>query len=252
MPGWIEPKTPWEATPLWRPRPGRERVIDRQVDKYAAASTMQPGRTEQSLQNPVLGGLVERGAGALDDPDGRGSDPPRRIDDRVQDHAALNARLPQELGVDRGRGRKQFRALLHERFRIHLTPADHDTVGAPSLDATTGIILGIEPLLQVHRWNVSRNLRRHGDGLKPFERVGELHRRRIKGLLLLLGCEEDDRCVHADAGVARSGVEGCVHHASDHRGMDYERRQTDAEPSLAAGLYPELEERENHGSTSGA
>src|SRR2546425_5365402 len=84
MPGWIEPKTPWEATPLWRPRPGRERVIDRQVDKYADASTMQPGRTEQSLQDPVLGGLVERGAGALDDPDGRRFDPPRGIDDRVR------------------------------------------------------------------------------------------------------------------------------------------------------------------------
>src|SRR2546423_564632 len=153
---------------------------------------MQPGRTEQSLQNPVLGGLVERGAGALDDPDGRRLDPPRCIDDRVQDHAALDARLPQELGVNRGWGRKQFRALLHERFRIHLTPADHDTAGAASLDATTGIILGIEPLLQVHRWNVSRNLRRHGDGLKPFERVGELHRLRINGLLLLLGCERSE------------------------------------------------------------
>src|SRR5439155_7735677 len=150
-----------------------------------------------------------------------------------------------------GWGRKQFRALLHERFRIHLTPADHDTVGAASLDATTGIILGIEPLLQVHRWNVSRNLRWYGDGLKPFERVGELHRLRIKGLLLL-GCEEDDRCIHADAGVARSGVEGCVHHRSDHRGMDYKRCQTDARPSLAAALSPELEKRENHGSTSGA
>src|SRR5207244_10457689 len=59
---------------------------------------MQPGRTEQSLQNPVLGGLVERGAGALDDPDGRRLDPPRRIDDRMQDHATLNARLLQEVG----------------------------------------------------------------------------------------------------------------------------------------------------------
>src|SRR5205814_934088 len=136
-------------------------------------------------------------------------------------------------------------------FRSHLTPADHDTVAAASLDATTGIILGIEPLQQVHRWNVSRNLRQHGDGLKPFERVGELHRLRIKGLLLLLGCEEYDRCIHADAGVARSGMEGCVHYRSDHRGMDYERRQTDAEPSLAAALSPELEERETHGSTSG-
>src|SRR6266704_1553826 len=120
------------------------------------------------------------------------------------------------------------------------------------LNASTGIILRIEPLLPVHRWNVSRNLRRHGDGLKPFERVGELHRLRINGLLLLLGCQEYDRCVHADAGVAQSGVEGCVHHRSDHRGMDYERRQTDAEPSRVAGLSRELEERENHGSTSGA
>src|SRR5438034_8595213 len=68
---------------------------------------MQPGRTEQGLQNPVLGGLVERRAGALDDPDGRRLDPPRRIDDRVQDHAALNTRLLQELGVDRGWGRKR-------------------------------------------------------------------------------------------------------------------------------------------------
>src|SRR5207249_1862993 len=32
--------------------------------------------------------------------------------------------------------------------------------------------------------------------------------------------------------------------------MAYERRQTDAEPSLTAALSPELEERENHGSTS--
>src|SRR2546422_980577 len=169
MLGWIEPKIPWEATPLWRPGRPRERVIDRQVDKHAYASTVEPGWTEQSLQNPVLGGLVERGAGALDDPDGRRLDPPRCIDDRVQHHAALDARLPQELGVSRGWGREQFRALLHERFRIPLPPADHDTVGAPALDATTGIILGIEPLLQVHRRNVSRNLRRHGDGLKPLD-----------------------------------------------------------------------------------
>src|SRR5207247_10841697 len=143
----------------WRPRRGRERVVDRQVDEDADAPTMQPGRTEQGLQNPVLGGLVERRAAALDDPDGRRLDPPRRIDDRVQDHAALNTRLLQELGVDRGWGRKQFRTLLHERFRRHLTPADHHTGGAASLDATTGIILEIERLLQVHRWTVSRNLR---------------------------------------------------------------------------------------------
>src|SRR2546422_11263320 len=69
---------------------------------------------------------------SLDDPDGRRFDPPRAIDDRVQDHATLNARLLQELGVDRERGRKQFRALLHERFRIHLTPADHDKIGRAS------------------------------------------------------------------------------------------------------------------------
>src|SRR5437867_10599117 len=128
MPGWIEPKIPWEATPLWRPRRGRERVVARQVDEDADAPTMQPGRTEQGLQNPVLGGLVERLAGALNDPDGRRLDPPRCIDDRVQDHAALTARLFQELRVDRGWGRQQFRALLYERFRIDLSPADHDTV----------------------------------------------------------------------------------------------------------------------------
>src|SRR2546422_6972011 len=46
---------------------------------------------------------------SLDDPDGRRFDPPRAIDDRVQDHATLNARLLQELGVDRERGRKQDR-----------------------------------------------------------------------------------------------------------------------------------------------
>src|SRR5436189_1488837 len=102
MPGWIEPKIPWGATPLWRPGRPRERVIDRQVDKHAYAATMQPGRTEQSLQDPVLGGLVERGAGALDDPDGRRRDPPRCVHDRGQDHAGLKAPPPQEWGGQRG------------------------------------------------------------------------------------------------------------------------------------------------------
>src|SRR5205809_2946231 len=141
MPGWIEPEIPWGATPLWRPGRPRERVIDRQVDKHAYAPTMQPGRTEQGLQDPVLGGLVERRAGALDDPDRGGLDPPRRVDNGPQDHAALNPRLFQERGVDRGWSRQQCWPLLHERFRIHVTPADHKAVRAAALDATPGVIL---------------------------------------------------------------------------------------------------------------
>src|SRR3989449_6643801 len=58
---------------------------------------------------------------SLDDPDGRRFDPPRAIDDRVQDHATLNARLLQELGVDRGWGRKRSEEHTSElQSRLHL------------------------------------------------------------------------------------------------------------------------------------
>src|SRR5438034_5705842 len=46
------------------------------------------------------------------------------------------------------------------------------------------------PILEVHRRHVDRNLRRYGDGLKPRERVGKLHRRRVGRVLLLLRCEQ--------------------------------------------------------------
>src|SRR6266513_3240797 len=87
-------KIPWEATPvqvrvlpsaLRRARPRRDRVrarrrrdrvVDEQVDGHAHAPPMQPGRPEQGLEDPVLGGLVEGRVGALHDPDRRGLNPP--------------------------------------------------------------------------------------------------------------------------------------------------------------------------------
>src|SRR5205814_316809 len=111
------------------------------------------------------------GVGRLHAADGGGLNPPRRLDDGRQDHPALNPRLFQESGIDRGRGGQQCRPLLHQRLRIHFIPAHHNVAGPAAIDATTGVILGIEALLEVHRRHVGRNLRRYGDGLKPLERV---------------------------------------------------------------------------------
>src|SRR5438034_9864271 len=99
------------------------------------------------------------------------------------------------------------------------------------------------PILEVHRRHVGRDLRRYGDGLKPRERVGKLHWRRVGRVLLLLRCEQYHPRVHPDLVVARGGVERRVHDPGDHRRMDRERRET--------GLPLGFEERENHTSTSG-
>src|SRR2546425_7913224 len=60
-------------------------TLFRSVDGHAHTPPMQPGRPEQGLEDPVLGGLVERRVRALHDRDRRGLNPPRRIDDGRQE-----------------------------------------------------------------------------------------------------------------------------------------------------------------------
>src|SRR2546422_68596 len=139
--------------------------------------------------------------------------------------------------------RRPPRSTLFPYTTLFRSPAHHHVAGPAAFDATTGVILGIEALLEVHRRHVGRDLRRYGDRLKPLERVGKLHRRRVDRVLLLLRCEQYHPRVHPDLVVAQGGVERRVYDPGDHRRMDRERRET--------GLPLGFEERENHGSTSG-
>src|SRR5688572_10774497 len=95
---------------------GRDLEVDRDVDQHAHRPPVHARRTEQGLDNVVLGRLIEPGVRALKDFHGVELGPTGCVDDRLNHYATLDSSLPQHFRIHELRPREHRGLLLDDRF----------------------------------------------------------------------------------------------------------------------------------------
>jgi len=115
-----------------------------------------------------------------------------------------------------------------------------------AFDPTTGVILGIEALLEVHRRHVGGNLRWYHNGLKPLSASTSCTGAGSGGFCCAWGVSST-AVVSILTRVSLAAARRVAYTTAPIIAVWITKgRETDAEQSLAGGFSPKVEDRKNH------